>query len=363
MAKKTVAKPETEITEKVKTTRLKRERKATLPEKLTMIKQPNQVTMMRYDFSTIQTRILYSVIFHLQTHIEAVIQGSNIEQLPLFQDNKDKIRLLIPIKEFGVQPKHYDQLREAMTNVATIPVQLDTKDPLTGAEAWKISGLFEAYVPKEKYQRNVTIEIDKLVVQWLVNSKISGFTKFGYEIAMNASTKWTSRIYVFISSWKDKGGVTISLDNFRHMLALEDKYLKFSHLMARVIDPARIELHEKADVWFEMDTITKKGKVTQLIFKVIKASQLRQRQIEIENMKNTLLYWCADRFNFKDTHKKAILNMLTPENTQSVYLKVAELHEYINVQQKVKDIKSLPDYVLKSIQQMLAETVDSIPAS
>lgn len=151
------------------------------------------------------------------------------------------------------------------------------------------------------------------------------------------------------------------------MLALEDKCLKFSHLMARVIDPARIELHEKADAWFEMDTITKKGKVTQLVFKIIKASQMRQRQIEIENMKNILLYWCSDRFNFKDGHKdghkKTLLGMLTPENTQSVYLKVAELHEYINVQQKVKDIKSLPDYVLKSIQQMLAETAESVPAN
>ncbi|GEO05532.1 RepB family plasmid replication initiator protein [Adhaeribacter aerolatus] len=357
---KIAAAPQEEDNNKVKKAKLKRLRKATLPEKLTMIKQPNQVTMLRYDFSTLQTRILYSIIFHLQVHIEAVIKGVNMDQLPLFQENTNKVRLVIPIKEFGMPAKHYYLLRDAMSAVASIPVQLDTRDPVTGAEAWKVSGLFEAYVPKEKYQRNITIEIDKLVVQWMINTKLGGFTKFAYEIAMNASTKWTSRLYVFISSWKQKGGVTITLENFRHMLCLEEKYLKFSHLVARVIEPARIELHEKSDVWFEYSVIDKKGKPDKIVFKIIQASEVKQREIELENKKNQIMYWCSDRFNFKENHKKSILEILTPENTTLIFLKLAELYNYIYVDKKVADLRNVPEYVLKSIQTMLADvTINS----
>jgi hypothetical protein len=70
--------------------------------------------------------------------------------------------------------------------------------------------------------------------------------------------------------------------------------------------------------------------------------------------------WCADRFNCKDSHQKTLLEMLRPENTRSVYLKVAELHQYLHARQKGMDIKSLPDYVFRSIQQLLAETADNI---
>jgi hypothetical protein len=41
--------------------------------------------------------------------------------------------------------------------------------------------------------------------------------------------------------------------------------------------------------------------------------------------------WCADRFIFKDSHQKTLLGTLTPENTQHVYLKVAELQEYVTL--------------------------------
>jgi plasmid replication initiation protein len=353
MAKKQVDKAPAD---KVKTTKLSRTRKAALPEKLTMIKQPNRVTMMRYDFTTYQSRIFYAIIFHLQIHIEAVIKGADVEQLPLFKEaDKDKIRLVIPIKEFGVQAKDYEQLKNAMLDVATIPVQLDTTDPVTGAQAWVIQGLFRAYIPQEKYQRNVTIEIDKLVAQNLINSRIGGFTKFAYEIAISATNKFTPRIYVFISSWKDQGGVTISLDKFRQMLALENKYPNFRNLMARVIEPARMELHEKADVWFELDTILKGKKVDKLVFKIIKASEIRQLHIQRENMKNQILYWCVDRFNFKESNKKQLLSLITNDNIQAIYYKIVELNEYIIVQNRAKEIRSLPEYILRAITKMLAD--------
>ena len=51
-----------------------------------------------------------------------------------------------------------------------------------------------------------------------------GFTQFIKEIAFNASSKYTIRLYMLISSWKNKGGFSIDMGKFRKWLKLENKY-------------------------------------------------------------------------------------------------------------------------------------------
>lgn len=85
-----------------------------LPENPTWLKQPNVVTLMAGDFKTVQIRILIAVIEKLQDVIELSIQhldkyGTSIpcEQLSLFQEYSDRIRVDIAYRDLGVNPDQF----------------------------------------------------------------------------------------------------------------------------------------------------------------------------------------------------------------------------------------------------------------
>ena len=120
-----------------------------LPENPTWLKQPNVVTLMAGDFKTVQIRILIAVIEKLQDVIELSIQhldkyGTSIpcEQLSLFQEYSDRIRVDIAYRDLGVSPDQYKEVKSMVRKLISIPVEFDVKDPITGEESWSITGLF-----------------------------------------------------------------------------------------------------------------------------------------------------------------------------------------------------------------------------
>ena len=137
-----------------------------LPENPTWLKQPNVVTLMAGDFKTVQIRILIAVIEKLQDVIELSIQhldkyGTSIpcEQLSLFQEYSDRIRVDIAYRDLGVNPDQYKEVKSMVRKLISIPVELDVKDPITGEDSWSITGLFtkaniainKEYIEIQKY--------------------------------------------------------------------------------------------------------------------------------------------------------------------------------------------------------------------
>ncbi|RNI24042.1 MULTISPECIES: replication initiation protein [Rufibacter] len=326
-----------------------------LPDTMTWIKQPNKVTKMGYDFTVLQLRVFLSILVELQGHMEEVIQGKEVEQLNLFQRSKgDSIRLTIPIKKFGVTPDKYNELKMAMRKIAAIPVELDARDPESGKEYWVVKGLFTAYIPKEKYSREVIIEIEKPIAKYLLDTK-PGWSKFMYEIVNQSNNKYTFRIYILISSWKRKGGLRIPYADFRKMLGIGDRYAEYKDLYKRVIKPAYDELFEKADCWFEMAEVEKKGKeVTHLNFKIIKIMTEQERKI-YDAKSDQLINWCKTHHQFKDHHLKALYMILNEETINPLHTKAAMLTGSIDTAK----VKNVADYVLKALQNEVAAFFES----
>lgn len=184
-----------------------------LPENPTWLKQPNVVTLMAGDFKTVQIRILIAVIEKLQDVIELSIQhldkyGTSIpcEQLSLFQEYSDRIRVDIAYRDLGVNPDQYKEVKSMVRKLISIPVELDVKDPITGEDSWSITGLFtKANIPKTPYSRGFSLEMDREVAKVFINVD-RGFTRYIKEIALRAQSRYTIRMYMLISSWKEKGG-------------------------------------------------------------------------------------------------------------------------------------------------------------
>lgn len=321
-----------------------------LPNNPTWLKQPTLITMLSADFNTLHLRILISLVDKIQNSIEQSIKNVPMQQLSLFKEQQfgDRIMVVIPTKDFGVTPDSYPELRKALLQLATIPVELDTKDPISGAESWYVSGLFKAYIPKEKHRRTITIEIDLNVAKALVNVE-KGFTKYIKEIAFQSQSKYTVRMYMLISSWKDKGGFAITLDKFRKWLKLENKYSKYKDLYKRIIRPVYEELFEKANCWFEVAEVYKEGESEpyKLNFKVIRAALTIQEEEYLRVQTRALVTMLERHLKFEEKHIKQILPFLNVSNVNSASNKVVQLCDY--VQEHWQEITSIPDYCTASL--------------
>lgn len=310
-----------------------------LPENTTWLKQPNVVTLMAGDFKTVQIRILIAVIEKLQNVIELSIQhldkyGTSIpcEQLSLFQEYSDRIRVDIAYRDLGVSPDQYKEVKSMVRKLISIPVEFDVKDPITGEESWSITGLFtKANIPKTPYSRGFSLEMDREVAKVFINVD-RGFTRYIKEIALRAQSRYTIRMYMLISSWKEKGGFSIYVDRFRKFLKLEDKYPEFKDLYRRVIRPVYEDLFEQADCWFEMAEVYRNSGDTQpykLNFKVIKSALSKKEEELLKGQKKMITNFCSLHFAMKDEHLQQFIPQITLNNYKAVVTKMLYLGEYV----------------------------------
>lgn len=317
--------------------------KPLLPQIFTMIRQPNRVTSATYDYTLTQQRVLLSIMKSLQVAINEIDKGNKPQQLSLFKTTSDTITLSLSLRDISHSKYQYDEVKKAVEMIANIPFKFSGVDPVTGVKATSVGGLFRAYIPEDKYKREITVEIAKDIAYRLVSIG-EGWTKFAFEIAFNSKNKYTPRVYQLISRWKDKGGVKISLKDFREWLVLGDKYPTFKDLKKRIIDPAKNELFEKADCWFEVGEAERSGRaITMLNFKII----TRKSAEEVDIRKNNIIGILRLHFGFKEEHMKKIGHLLNNSSIHNaLYEKAIELHTYFTDH---PEIENIPSYTLKSL--------------
>lgn len=323
-----------------------------LPDGLTYLKQPNTVTMMSADYNAMHYRILITVIEYLQKVIEESINKTPTEQLSLFKETVDdaRIKFTIPFSAFGVAPQNYKHLRKYLKLLASIPVEFNTLSPLTGNPCWAVSGLFTAYIEKKKNINYVEIEIHKDIAKTLVCVD-GGYTKYIKEIAFNSQSRYTIKMYMFISSWKDKGGRRIYLEDFRKLFYLQDKYPTYKELYKRVIRQAYEELFEKANCWFEVSEEYKPGESEPYLldFKIIKAALTIQEKERLKMQSSNIETLCTKYLGMKKEHIDQILPLVNIMNSVDILNKITDLIEYIR--QNHDTITNIPNYCVISIKK------------
>lgn len=321
-----------------------------LPENPTWMKHPNAVTFMAYDYSIIQLKVLMALLTRFQDAIEDSVNKTPLEQLLPFKEfkNEEKISMLIQFKELGVLPSQYNQVKSALTELATIPIHTIQKDPITGKDSWTVEGLFKAYVPDEKYARTFTLSIDKMVAKKLIEAD-TGYTKYIKEIAHKAKSKYTIKFYWLISSWKDKGGFGMKYSKFRKWLKIGNKYLEYKDLYKRIIRPVYEELFENSDCWFEIHEVYKEGEKEpyKLNFKVIKSAPSKREQqhlkLQLDNIERMLSF----HLKMSDKQIQMFLPFVNLDNCTLILDKIVYLKQYTN--ENWKKIKNVSEYCLSAL--------------
>lgn len=333
----------------------KQKRLVMLPAIKSYIYQPNRITNAVYDYSLIQERIFNAVVFYLQDPIKLSLKGENYSQLRLFKEYEEEsyIKIRIPLKEITI-PQHYDQVKKSIKELASIVVEIPYRNETTKEDRLQYRGLLSADIPTDGTRTSyIEIEIDKRVAKILVEieqNKVGqpiNYTRFVYEIAQNASNKYTSRVYKLICSWRKKGGFTIPLDEFRKWLGIEDKYKYYADIKKNILIPVQEELFERADCWFNCKSdefVTKKGNVvSHLNFKIITPELIEEEDKRKDYAFNLL----RTHFKFEDKHIDQIRPLFKKTNSTEILMKITSLREYyLNNTTKIADITT---YVLKAL--------------
>jgi len=83
------------------------------------------------------------------------------------------------------------------------------------------------------------------------------------------------RLFELLMQWKKVGHLTITVEDLRQYLDLNDKYKMFKAFRSRVISPAVDELNEKSGFAIKLTTMGRGRKVTHLVFEFKEEEQLK----------------------------------------------------------------------------------------
>ena len=234
------------------------ETRFTLPGSYTSVYQSNRITNGTFQgFGLIHTKIFVAIVKSLQEAIKAEMNGLDWQQLNLFEEvTQESIQVRINLKEITA-PNHYPNAVEAAKELMGLVVKLKKNSAPNGYISFRtlLAGVDEPV--KLDGKKVLIIHVLKVVATEIIlidknkEGAAINFTKYFYEIAMSTKSKFTIRLYILISSWKNKGGFYISLNELRKTLDIkEHEYKNFAKFKEKVLIPAQKELEKIGDCWF-----------------------------------------------------------------------------------------------------------------
>ncbi len=320
-----------------------------------LIYQPNRITYAQHDFTLIQERILYTVIYLLQKPIQSAFSGHDYRQLDLFSNqNSSEIILEIPLSSIA-KKQQYPKVRESCKQLAGLVVTIPYLDQKNNQNRIKYTGLFKIDMPV-RYERSsmLRILIDKQVAESLIKldlndkGKPMNYTRFIYEVTLKAKNKYTPRIYTLLCCWREKGRFLISLSDFRLLMGIENKYQYYRDIRKNILEPVQEELIRiNADCWFDCNdfsfTNKKKNTVTDLLFQVITP----ESQKNTEKLRDYARHLIKIHFNLDDNSFCRINKVIHNSNPNDLISKVEYLKGYI--QNNKDSIENINEYVIMSL--------------
>lgn len=327
----------------------------TLPQELASqvsIVQPNRITNAQMGYNQRQMDILILILDRLQVYINEMFNKKiTWTQLSIFQESdQNLLSIKIPIRDFNVSPKRYGELKQDLAEMAVIPIRFQQKDVNTGENVEIVGGFYTVRMPV-KWARFVEIQIQRDIARYLLDLS-KGYTRYNKQIALSLKGTYAKRLYMLISAWKNKGGVVISMERFREIMNLEDKYKQYRDLLRWVIQPCYKQLREQSDCWFEVDAQYRDGEKQpyQLVFKIINMAQHKFEEEKLARQKDAIRQGLIQlRLSFP--HIQSILDQVKPYNVVAVTGKVFDLQTH-----KIdSDVKNPDSYYFKALENFIKQ--------
>lgn len=163
----------------------------------------------------------------------------------------------------------YVQLKDASNRLYERDIRFKEDSDTEGRQRWVDR------VTYNKKQGSVTLSFSSHLHPHLARLNKGGFTSYALANIGPLKSIYSVRIFELLSQYRSERSRFISVQNFRAMFELEDKYSLFSALRRNVIEPAIAEINKKTmlDVTFAVE---KRGKtVVKLWFHFSEKRQLQ----------------------------------------------------------------------------------------
>ena len=227
------------------------------------------MTTARYDFSVDEKRVLTRLVEMFQPMLEGKKLVGKIEQ-DLFQT----WHLTIPIKQFIGGNDNYQRVRNAIFALN------DKKFIYTDDEVEEVIRIVE--MPKIYKRGIIQFCLNPKIVQCFLNMS-KGFSKYELEVSLSFKSVYSMRLYELLAG--QLHALTYNIETLKQMFQVEDKYVRNSDFVNRVILVAKMELDKKSPITFTY-RINKRGRRWHSItFQVHKQPQFQDGEIELSKLK------------------------------------------------------------------------------
>jgi Initiator Replication protein len=223
-------------------------------------------------YGIIKQRILLELLNdpNIQKGIKASMNG-NKNLLP--PGNED---IIIPLDmRTIVYYNNYHQVRKAVEEMSrdTIEIYLDPTYKGWGPESYRTAPLLHGF-DSTKDRRIINIKIKRSIIDLILqvdrkNGAPLHYTKFDKETIRNSSCKYMLPMYTMLCSYGEKQGFTMSIEQLRLRLQIEEKYQGFDNMNKFILKHLQKELQISGKFIFNFTPVRIGKKVTALQFKVI----------------------------------------------------------------------------------------------
>lgn len=230
----------------------------------TVVKANDLIQKSRFDLTTQQQKIVLFVI-------------SQIER----EDNELKL-YEFKIKDFcrlcGIEPQgdNYNFLRTQIKKICDKSLFITTESGIETIVRWIDKPFFD------KRNGTVKIKLDEQMKPYLLQLK-EKFTEYELIYTLNFKSKYSIRLYEYLKSihYEKLKEYSQVLEIERLQTLLDSNYTTFKNFHTRVLKPAKEEINEFSDLYFDYE-LKKEGN------KVVKIVLIIQPKDTVERLKQTL---------------------------------------------------------------------------
>lgn len=313
-----------------------------------LIVTPNNILEAVAEFSVYQWRIYAAIILLMHEETKRSFEHGQIVITEFLQ--KDIILLNIPLSKIS-KPSEYRDVKESLLAMSKINCEIVYSE--CGKKQIMSGSLFTVDIPVvANWKSSVRIRLHPQVAELLLTFQrdFQGrpifYSFFRPDIIFILKSTYQIKLYYFLCSWRNKATRHIKIEELYRLLGIVEKYSAFSDFKKHILLPCYKVLHNRGDVWFDINDksfLKKDGqRVISLSFKIVTAKALAEREIKIESIKTIL----KTHFNFDTAEIEELRGIFESAPYDRISHKISELHDKIT-----SSINHPKRYIIKSLKE------------
>jgi len=189
----------------------------------------------------------------------------------------------------------------------------------------------------------LTVDLSHKILPYIKEAQEKLFTRFKIQNIKPLTSIYAIRIYLLLKQFEDTSWRTISIEEFKKMLEIENKYKRTNDLKRRVLEPAQRQINENTDLKIKYELIKKGKKYTHIKF-LIKKKREKRNNYSVEKVSKLSQEKDSNFYGVNNTKTETKNQLPAPTQTQNKKLEILKQKIKTN---EIKSLKELSAYLQK----------------